>query len=167
VLLAVGATFGGILGISATTGVIPRFLTPAVGAVREAVSGPSEIVLSIIAVVVALAGIGLAYFIYLSGRIDWQALRARFGRTERTLERGLYVNDFYSNVIVGPAKLGAAFTAYVFDKRVIDGAVNGIGTLVSLGARAGRRVQTGLVRNYALAFLLGVVGLFVYLAMRF
>src|SRR5439155_17196520 len=63
VLLAAGAVGGGALGLSATTGIIPKFLAPVVGAAREAVAGPSEAVLAIISVAVALAGIGLAFYV--------------------------------------------------------------------------------------------------------
>jgi NADH-quinone oxidoreductase subunit L len=166
ILLAAGAVAGGLLGLSATTGVIPTFLTPVVGKPHEAVTGPSEIVLSIISVLVALAGIGLAFFVYLSGRIDWVALRTRLAGPKRALQHGLYVDDFYGSAVVGPAKLGAAFTAFVLDKRVVDGAVNGVGALVSVAARAGRKVQTGLVRSYALALLLGAVGILLFVAVR-
>ena len=52
------------------------------------------------------------------------------------------------------------------DKRGIDGAVNGVGTLVR-GAGSGlRKVQTGLVRNYALAIMFGAVLLMLYVATR-
>jgi NADH-quinone oxidoreductase subunit L len=167
VALAIGAAFAGVLGLSATTGLIPKFLTPVVGRTAEAIAGPSELVLSIVSVVVALAGIGLAWSIYLSGRIDWLALRARFGRAKRTLQRGFYVDDFYGAALVGPAKLGAAYLAYVLDKRVIDGAANGIGRTFATAAGVGRKIQTGFVRNYALAFLLGAVAILLYLAVRF
>ena len=40
------------------------------------------------------------------------------------------------------------------------------GVVVGL-AVVGRRVQTGLVRNYALAFLAGAVGILFYLAVKF
>jgi NADH-quinone oxidoreductase subunit L len=167
VLLALGAAAAGVLGLSATTGAIPKFLTPVVGATREARAGPSEAVLSIISVVVALAGIGVAFFVYLSRRIDWQALRLRLWRTKSTLQHGFFVNDAYSNVLVAPAKLVCAFAAYVVDARVVDGAVNGMGHVFRGLAGVGRRVQTGLVRNYALAFLAGAVGILWYLAVRF
>jgi NADH-quinone oxidoreductase subunit L len=167
VVLAVGAATAGVLGLSATTGLLPKFLTPVVGETKEAVAGPPEWVLSTISVLVAFAGIGIAYLVYLSGRIDWVALRVRLGGLKRGLMRGFYVNDVYSEVVVGPAKLASAFTAYVFDHRVIDGTVNGIGRLVVSAARVGRRAQTGLVRNYALAFLIGAVAVLWYLAVRF
>jgi NADH-quinone oxidoreductase subunit L len=81
--------------------------------------------------------------------------------------RGFYVNDVYSNLLVTPAKAASAFAAYVFDQRVIDGAVDGIGGLFASAAAVGRKVQTGLVRNYALGILLGAVGVLWYLAVRF
>jgi NADH-quinone oxidoreductase subunit L len=167
VALALGAATAGFLGISATSGLLPKFLGPVVGQTKEALSGPSELVLSVISVAVGLAGILLAWFVYLSGRIDWMALRARFGGAKRALQRGLYVDDFYGGALVGPAKLGSAFAAYVVDRRVIDGAANGVGVVVAGAARAGRRVQTGLVRNYALGVLLGVAALLAYVAVRF
>jgi NADH-quinone oxidoreductase subunit L len=167
VTLAVGAAGAGVLGLSATTGLIPKFLTPVVGRTKEAVAGPPEWALTLISVLVAAVGIGLVYLVYLSGRIDWVAIRMRFARSKRALMHGFYVNDFYSNVIVGPAKAGAAFAAFVFDRRVIDGAINGVGTSFAGLARVGRRIQTGRVRNYALAVLLGAVGVLWYLAVRF
>ncbi len=50
--------------------------------------------------------------------------------------------------------------------RVIDGAVNGIGVAFRTGGDKLRIVQTGLVRNYALAILLGTVVLLGYVATR-
>jgi hypothetical protein len=52
------------------------------------------------------------------------------------------------------------------DRRVIDGAVTGVGQLFQWAASRGRRLQTGLVRNYGLAFLVGVVLIFVYVGVR-
>jgi NADH-quinone oxidoreductase subunit L len=168
VALAVGAFAGGILGLSATTGVLPSFLEPVLGAGHaEEPVGLGELVLTLISVGVAAAGVALAWLVYQSGRIDWIALRERFGGAKRTLLRGFYVDDVYGGALVRPAKLGAAFAAYVVDARVVDGAATGVGRLMSAAARVGRRVQTGLVRNYALAFLLGVVGLLWFLAARF
>jgi NADH-quinone oxidoreductase subunit L len=167
ILLAVGALAGGVLGLSATTGILPRFLEPVVGGQEEAHAGPSELVLTLISVAVAVLGIAIAYLVYLSGRIDWVALRARLSGSKRALQRGFYVDDLYGNALVLPGKAGSAFLAYVFDRRVVDGAVNGLGRVFGGLAGAGRRVQTGFVRSYALAFLLGVVGVLWYLAVRF
>ena len=66
-----------------------------------------------------------------------------------------------------PDEADAARLLTSFDTHVVDGTVNGIGRLFRGLAGAGRRIQTGVVRNYALAFLLGVVGLLVFLVARF
>ncbi|MGH2724052.1 MAG: NADH-quinone oxidoreductase subunit L [Actinomycetota bacterium] len=157
--LAVGAVAGGILGLSAETGRLQSFLEPIFGSVEHGAGGLSELALSLIATVVAGAGIGLAWFVYGSRWIDWMALRVRLGPAQRALARGFYVDDAYGALLVLPGKAASAFLAYVFDHRVIDGAVNGLGEAFARLAAAGRRVQSGLVRTYALAFLLGAAGL--------
>jgi NADH-quinone oxidoreductase subunit L len=167
VALAIGATLAGLLGLSANSGVIARFLAPVVGSPRGAQHGPSEILLTVISLAIALLGIGIAYLVYVSGRIDWQALRARLAPQKRMLMRGFYLNDLYNNAFVATGEAASAFVAYVFDARVVDGAVNGVGSVWRWIAARGRRVQTGLVRNYALAFLAGVVGIFWFLAVRY
>ena len=166
IVLAVGAAVAGAVAVPPTTGILPRFLAPVVGEAHEHFAGPSELVLGVISVSIALLGILLAYVVYLSGKIDWVALRVRLAGPKRSLERGFYVDDLYGTALVGPGKLVSAFAAYVFDRRVIDGAINGIGRLFGALASRGRKVQTGLVRNYALAFLVGVVGILWYLEVR-
>jgi NADH-quinone oxidoreductase subunit L len=165
-VLAAGAVLGGLLGLSVETGRIQRFLEPVVGRAEAgaAAGGLSELALSVIATAVALVGIAVGWFLYGSGRIDWMALRARFRGVQRTLARGFYVDDAYGALLVTPGKAASAFTAYVFDARVIDGAVNGLGRLFGRAAGRGRRVQTGLVRTYALGFLLGAVLVLLVLA---
>jgi NADH-quinone oxidoreductase subunit L len=78
----------------------------------------------------------------------------------------MYVDDLYGALIVAPGKAGSAFLAYVVDLRIVDRAVNGTGAAIQRLARVGRRVQTGLVRTYALAFLLGAVVLLAYVGSR-
>jgi NADH-quinone oxidoreductase subunit L len=165
-LLAAGAALGGILGLSATTGPLHTFLAPALGEVVEGTGGLPTVALSAISVLAALAGIAVGWLVYGSGRIDWVALRARFAGVQRFLAQGWYVDDVYSAVLVAPGKAGAEFLASVVDRRVIDGAVNGVGQLFQWAASRGRRLQTGLVRNYGLAFLVGVVLIFVYVGVR-
>jgi len=165
-ILAVGAAFGGVLGLSATTGRLHGFLAPVLGELAEGTSGLPTVVLSVISVLVALAGIGVGWLVYGSGRIDWVALRVRFAGVQRFLAHGWYVDDVYSTLLVGPGRAGAAFLASEVDQGVIDGAVNGVGQVFQWAASRGRRLQTGLVRNYGLAFLVGVVVIFVYVGVR-
>ncbi|MFL5798704.1 MAG: NADH-quinone oxidoreductase subunit L [Actinomycetota bacterium] len=167
VLLAVGAVVGGVLGISAVNGILPRFLAPVIGPFREGRGGLSTLALAAISVGVALVGIGLGWLVWGSGRIDWVALRARFHRTHATLEHGWWFDSVYGAVLVAPGKAGSAFTAYVVDRRLVDGAGNLIAKGFGQAANGLRRVGDGMVRRYALLFLIGVVGLLWYLAARF
>ena len=168
ILLAVGAIAGGLLGLSATTGLVHGFLGPVVGeAGHEPVAaGLPEIGLVLIATAVAFAGLAVGWLVYGSGLIDWAAVRVRLGAAQRALARGWYVDDFYGSAVVLPGKVTSAFLAYVFDQRVIDGAVNGLGAAFGRLAGTGRRAQTGLVRSYALVFLLGAVALLLFLVWR-
>ena len=50
-----------------------------------------------------------------------------------------------------------ANAAWWFDRRIVDGAVNGVATATSSGGRGLRRIQTGRVQNYALGIALGLI----------
>ena len=58
------------------------------------------------------------------------------------------------------------FLARLFDTRVIDGAVNGLGRAVVAWAQSLRRLQTGYVVNYALTMLAGAVAIVGFLLSR-
>jgi NADH-quinone oxidoreductase subunit L len=166
ILLAIGAVAGGVLGVSTVNGILPRFLAPVIGTVHEGHGGLSTLALAVISVAVALAGIAVGWLVWGSGRIDWVALRARFGWVHATLEHGWWFDSVYGWVLVTPGKAGAAFAAYVVDRRLIDGAGNLVARTVGITANGLRKLTGGLVRRYALAFLVGVVGLMWYLAAR-
>jgi NADH-quinone oxidoreductase subunit L len=167
-VLGVLTVLGGLLGASARTGRIQGFLAPVVGKAEHAGAGGglSEVGLSVIATAIALTGLALGWAVYGSGRVDWQRVRERFGGLRRTLAHGFYVDDVYGRGLVPPAKAVSSFAASTLDVRLIDGAIDGVGRGVSRLAVAGRKVQSGLVRTYALAFFLGAVALVLVLVVR-
>ncbi|NIV47738.1 MAG: hypothetical protein GWN46_13410 [Gammaproteobacteria bacterium] len=57
--------------------------------------------------------------------------------------------------------LSRFFTA--FDRWIVDGLVNAAGVTAEITGQIVKLFQTGLVRNYALMFLLGVVAILYYL----
>jgi NADH-quinone oxidoreductase subunit L len=67
-----------------------------------------------------------------------------------------WVDEIYERTIMTPGLLMAEGMA-AFDERGIDGLVNGLGRGTRRLAQVGRRVQTGFVRSYALAVLLGTL----------
>jgi NADH-quinone oxidoreductase subunit L len=69
-----------------------------------------------------------------------------------------YIDELYDAAIVQPIKLFSTGGLWKgMDAGVVDGAVNGVGLAVQAGSGGLRRVQTGSVRTYAAALILGVV----------
>jgi NADH-quinone oxidoreductase subunit L len=120
------------------------------------VASSTQVVLAVIAIAIALAGIFIAGLVYLRRRIP-------AGRFELPLFlHGWYYDEAIGAFVAGP---GTAFFNGVatFDAKVIDGAVNGAAGIVGWFGSRLRRVQTGYVRNYALEIAVGtivLVGLF-------
>jgi NADH-quinone oxidoreductase subunit L len=137
--------------------IIPQ---PAHGAVT------TEVSLIGVATLAAAAGFFVAYWLYIR---RW-GLAERLTRQARWLYDILfsayYVDEAYNEVIVNPLRALAGTLADVVEVRGIDGAVNGLARVTSLAGEGLRRLQTGLVRNYALAMLAGVVALLAYLVLR-
>jgi NADH-quinone oxidoreductase subunit L len=123
-------------------------------------SGLYQIELAVAVLVLVVIGIGIAYFAYLKHRIREQALEPA------VLQHAWYFDAFIAAMVDGPVRLVAVWTAYVFDLKFIDGAVNGVATLVRDSGSTVRRVQTGFVRNYALAIAAGAVALFAFVIFR-
>jgi NADH-quinone oxidoreductase subunit L len=107
------------------------------------VSGGGLWVLAIVAVVVGLIGIAAAYAVYLQARVEPERIELP------VFARGWYYDESVSAFMGGPGEAGFE-TAARFDRGVIDGIVNGVGTGVRLLAGQARRLQSGFVRTYAL-----------------
>jgi NADH-quinone oxidoreductase subunit L len=72
----------------------------------------------------------------------------------------------HDTIIADSFKAWAMIFNRSIDQNVVDGAVNGIAELVGGGSEGLRKVQTGYVRNYALAVALGVVVILAFLAIQ-
>jgi NADH-quinone oxidoreductase subunit L len=116
-------------------------------------------VLGVTDAVVAVIGLSVAWVLW-RRRTDRPALEPMF------LQRVWYWDEFYDTVIGRPGQALARFSAVVIDGRVIDGAVNGVGTLVKVAGSAFRRFQTGYVRNYALGIALGLAAIVAFMISR-
>ena len=78
------------------------------------------------------------------------------------LAHAWYFDEAVSAFVAGPGDAAFERTAW-FDRSIVDGAVNGVATIVRFGASKLRLAQTGYVRNYALGIAVGafvLVGLF-------
>jgi NADH-quinone oxidoreductase subunit L len=162
-------------------------VTQAIGGHGEA-HHPSvglELVLMALSVVVAGLGIFIAWRIYgdSKGLTAGRRWAERFPVIHRVLAKKYYVDELYdetvvrgtwstarglykfdANVVDGMVNgsrhltVGTSFLSGFFDKYVVDGLVNFVGWVLHRGSYFFRRLQTGLVSQYALVV---VVGMFV------
>jgi NADH-quinone oxidoreductase subunit L len=125
-------------------------------------------ILSVISVLVALVGLAIALSLYRDGipTPEGDPLPERLGVAGRLFQHAYYFDENIANLVRGPVTRGAEWLNRAFDVGIIDGAVNGVATLVRESGGRLRRVQTGLVRNYALAVVVGAVAIIVFLAVR-
>ena len=165
-VLAAGTIVAGLLLSTNAEGRLASSLEAVVGPLPAEQGGLSTAVLLVIATAIALGALAVAWWVYASGRVDRLALRERLQPLPRAARNGWYVDRAYSTVIVDPATAAARFSANVFDRKVIDGAVNGIGAGTRRLAASARRLQTGFVRTYALGFFFGAVGVLLWLGTR-
>ena len=72
-----------------------------------------------------------------------------------------YVDELYDKIIVQSLQSLATFFNQVVEKNIIDGLVNGVGKAVNYGSRQIRLLQSGLVGNYILLMVIGMLVLFI------
>ena len=79
----------------------------------------------------------------------------------RVLSNKWYVDEIYNAIIVQPLKVIAAFFNNIFEKKVVDGLVNGVGRAVNYSSRQMRLIQTGQVSAYMLMMVFAIIILFI------
>jgi NADH-quinone oxidoreductase subunit L len=124
--------------------------------------------LDVVSVTIACVGIFFAWTLYRRGLADPEVdpLDKKLGPFGKLFGHAYYYDEGISRLVDGPLRAGAHWLATTFDLGIIDGAVNGIGRLVRGAAGGLRKTQTGLVRQYALGIVLGVVLLLLYALAR-
>ena len=162
IVLAIGAAFWGFIDLP-IHGIewFNEWLDPvfAGSLYNDHETSATVFALSMTDAVVAVIGLSLAWILWRRGA-EQPNLEPRF------LQRVWYWDDFYDLVIGRPGQALARFSATVIDNRVIDGAVNGVGTLARVAGNGARRLQTGYVRNYALGIALGLAAFLIFLVSR-
>ena len=167
VVLAVLTVVAGVaLGAPSSHGtVFARFLAPVLP-LAEADHGATGKVLLLVSVVVAVAGVFFAWVAYGRQPVKAEEIGVPRNALHALLLNKYYVDEIYDALIVQPSYRLYLWCARVFDLRVIDGIVNGMGSMVVAWARSLRRVQTGFVMNYALTMLLGALAVVAFLLAR-
>jgi NADH-quinone oxidoreductase subunit L len=165
-VLAFGALFAGLIQIPGVDGVVGTFLDPVfeVGPVLSDVhpSVGAEWFGLAIGAAISLAGIGIAYFLYVVRPETPAALQQRFSALHTFLYNKWYFDEAIDFLIVRPALAIGRFANRTFERLVVNGLVSGTEDFVGSGGRLVRVVQSGFVRSYALLLLIGFAGLALY-----
>jgi NADH-quinone oxidoreductase subunit L len=167
VVLAVLTVVAGVaLGAPSSHGtVFSRFLAPVLPLAEEEHGAAGKVIL-LVSVLVAVAGVFFAWVMYGRRPVKAEEIGESRNALHTLLLNKYYVDELYDAAIVNPLLRLFRWSARVFDLRVIDGIVNGVGSMVVGWARSLRRVQTGFVMNYALTMLLGALAVVAFLLAR-
>ena len=157
---------GGFLGIPGASA-ISNFLSPVFGEHGHAeISGAEAGVhhsawlpylMMVVSTAIAIAGIYLAYQMYIKKPEMPKKLAERFRLIYKLLLNKYYVDEIYDVLFVNPIKIGSVQLWKQVDARMIDGSVNGIARLVGWFSNVFRLLQTGYIRNYAFYIVAGCI----------
>jgi NADH-quinone oxidoreductase subunit L len=150
ILLAVGSVGAGAFLIVGQR--FEKFLGPVTGV--PPVSHGIWTVPGIIALVLALAGGGLAWVMY--GRVPVPETAPHGNPLVVAARKDLYGDAINESVLMRPGQWLTRLSVY-FDNRGVDGLVNSLAALVGGTSGRLRRFQTGFVRSYALFMYFGAV----------
>jgi len=166
IILAILSVVGGLVGIPEVFmhggHKLEAFLAPVFAqsnaiTTKHAMSHAIEYMLMGISVAAALAALVFAWTKF-SKYQKTESTESGFGKI---LANKWYVDELYDTIIVKPVQLIATYFNNVFEKKGIDGFVNGVGKAVNYGSRQIRLLQSGQVGLYVLMMVLGILIFFI------
>ncbi len=178
IVLAALATVGGLVGIPHPIDIfhvgnkLTEFLAPVFQASQQLHQieahgeASTEIMLMVLSVLIGLAGIAGATVMYMKNPELPAKFTAKFATLHRMVFNKWYVDELYDALFVNPTKRLGTFLWKGFDVKVVDGIVNGTAALVNLLARGLRYTQSGLMHNYALTMVLGMIGIVAFYVLQ-
>ena len=125
---------------------------------------------SIAPVILGLIGIFTAMWLYKKQNNKPDRIAASLNGLYKTAYNKFYIDELYLFVTKKVLFNLVGRPSAWFDKNVVDGLVNLTGNTTQLIAEKIKKVQSGKVQQYAIYFLVGVIGLallFIYLRTQF
>lgn len=115
--------------------------------------------LMILSIAIAVLGVWLAFKMYNNDQQEESdaLIAKRFGGLYALWKDKYNLDELYEGVVANPTVKFSDRVLAVFDMKVVDGIVNTVAGTVRLFGSLFRYVQTGVVSNYALAFVAGVI----------
>ncbi|AOP36090.1 NADH-quinone oxidoreductase subunit L [Leptospira tipperaryensis] len=124
-----------------------------------------ELILVAVSVAVAVSGIFIARTIFLTGKnvpVEEESLSG----LKRVLSKKYFVDEFYRDFIVDPILLLGKFFANYVERNFLDLMLRGTGRVAVAISLVLRRVQTGIVVDYAILIVFGTVAILSFFLLR-
>jgi NADH-quinone oxidoreductase subunit L len=166
VVLAILSVVGGLIGLPEFWD-LPNFmhhhLDPIIMHKNPSVlNHTKEWMLMGIAVVAAGATIFFAYMVYIKNQILPEAKDENLKGIKKVIYNKYYVDEIYDMIITKPLNAISELFYKFFDKQVIDGLVNGVGSAVIGISSVVRKAQTGHIGVYIFSMVLGIILILFY-----
>jgi NADH-quinone oxidoreductase subunit L len=165
VILALLSIGGGLIGGS-WIGIAPFavFLAPSVGVrATDAGSAHLELILSIVAVAVALVGWLVAHLLYQQKPERPAQLAAALPGSYKLLTNKYYVDEFYGAAVVKPLfAVSTYLLGWVVDKALLGGAAWLLGGIAMFAGALLQRWQSGNLRSYAAWLAAGAAAVLIF-----
>jgi len=130
----------------------------------EGFFGPLTHILPLISLLIALAGILLAYAIYIKRWISAEKISNTVKLLYTLLSRKYFMDELYENIFVKTILYNGIFKVMgMFDSSVVDGTVNGTAFGVAGAGGTLRKLQNGQTQLYAFSIAIGVVAIVICL----
>ncbi|MCL4103827.1 UNVERIFIED_CONTAM: hypothetical protein GTU68_029144 [Idotea baltica] len=115
-------------------------------------------------ILIAVLGVALSWRLYAKHDLAGDAVvKRRLGGLYKHMSNKFYFDELYQTIFINPFMwLGKNFVMGI-DKYFIDGIVNGVGNFMLFLGDGIKTLQSGLVGQYALMIVIGVVALLGYL----
>jgi len=146
VFLAIGSAFSGLIPFSRF---VSSDLRPFETEMHLNIALPS--------IIIALTGITAAFILYRKESPAVARIIAAMGYLYKMVYNKFYVDELYlfvtKRILFNLVSRPVAW----FDRHIVDGTMNGIAWLISVSSEKIKRIQSGQLQHYALAFVSGVV----------
>jgi NADH-quinone oxidoreductase subunit L len=168
-ILGFGALFAGFLQIPGVDNVVETFLDGTFAGSKYADTIPSDqsaYIGLLVGGLISIAGIAIAYLMYVRRPGISAELVRRLGWLHDFLENKWYFDEAIDTLVVRPSLAVGRGANAIFERYVIQGLVVGVTDLVR-GAGVGvRGAQSGYLRSYALLLVTGFAGLGLYFLLQ-
>ena len=164
--LAVLALFGGLLdlpGYVGEGGWLSHFLAPAAGPAAHA-TGWLELVMQLVAAILALAGLGIAHFGY--GGERWRGLSFP-GQWREFFREGWYIDRLYDFLLVRPYEALSRILWRQIDEGLLDRVAEGLARMLGDAGRRLGAFSSGRISLYLTGYVIGVGALLFYFGVVF